>query len=357
MANLEDGAPLWTPDPPKPSRGGPGYLNEEFIQGREQYYVERDGRPVWAVCGDEGWVTNSRELIRHAPDALLPREGMHANFGQIPALALTTMAVGLAVHGPEFLEAADSFEGLTQYFIDFMRTDQSDIAVLPAGHSARPQETAAANELAYRRRSSSAFQVIGNAAIGCAYASNIGRVPEAISTNPNVQAVAKSDLAYFFGNSASAPGLIEAHTDLAAMLGPERSIGRQDLVAANIPVMVLGRLGKKDTHFPADQTGVIFNFDPRQVSQTHDHYRVDVAGTALLIRRAMAARFENKYDLPAKTIMEAVVMDSVPVRTLLASHDSSGNHTPDPLRLAVGRRGGGLSAALAAIEELEGRNV
>jgi hypothetical protein len=104
-----------------------------------------------------------------------------------------------------------------------------------------------------------------------------------------------------------------------------------------------------DTHIPASETGLILNLDPLSASLVHDGYRADVGAAVRIARRAIG----KELRLPPRLLMSAFVVDATAVRTLLAIHDATGDHTPDPRRIAIGVVGGTAAESLDTIARIE----
>ena len=327
-----------------------GILDASFIEDHEHLYLPRDGRPAMLACGDEGTPTEDSQYdVLFAYENGVPaNEGMVSIFGQTTGLALVGMTVGVAVHGPRFFDRVGGLHGLRRQIIDFMQYDSSRFAVIPAAHSDVPKERAASGAVADSPHAGHSFVLDGTSPIGCAYAANLGAIPQAITSNSLVREVGIADIAHVMGDERDADLLFSAHRLLANPLrvSPDAAYGRQDIINDGLMGLVVKRFD--GGHIPAENSGVIFNHDPKSIGTTQDHYRVDSASGTLLLRRALA-----EHELPPRLLMTAFVLDAVPVRTLLASHDASGDHTPDPRRLAIGVRGESAEAALETIAAIE----
>lgn len=329
----------------------PGALSPAFIADHEKFYAPRDGRAVILACGDDGAPTaaSQLEVVESFPEDLMvsPSEGMISIFGQTAGLTLVAMAVGIAVHGPKFFEAVGGIDGLHRQVIDYMRKDNSRHAVRPASHSDSPKEMAASKQgMNYLQQKGLTFIRSGDDPIGCAYATHIGAIPHAITNDRLVRDVATEDIARIAGDEREVEPLIKAHAVLANLIEPTFAYDRQYIIENGLPALVVKRYDT--SHIPADVSGVVFNNDPNSIGRAHDHYRVDAASGALILRRMLP-----EYELPTKLLMTGFILDAVPVRALLASHDASGDHTPDPRRLAIGIRGGSIAEAVDAITAIE----
>jgi hypothetical protein len=337
-----------------------GYLPAEFIAGREETWVPRDGRPVWLGCSDEGRIDpfSAEEFRKADPAALDPAEGYLSVFGQVPGIAKNILAVGIAVYGDRFYGQVGGFDGVRDRLQRFMTADSSSLVVRPAAHTDVTKENAAFDALesvaaagGIEIPTDATFCNHGMAATGCAYCGGVGATSELIATNPLVHEVIADDLEHIFGDDSLAQLLIDAHAKVTEKIGADFKFNRQAYVEAGLPVMVLERKGGEgDKHLAAADTGAIVNLDPTEIGNASkaDAYRLDVAGAALLVRRVF-----KEYDLPANLLIASLVADAVAVRTVLAMHDASGDTTPDPRRIALGVRGGTIQQALAKIAQLE----
>jgi hypothetical protein len=338
-----------------------GYLSEEFIAEREGTWVPRTG-PVWLGCSDEGKINqgSAQQLRDIAPGTMDPVEGYVSVFGQLSGIAKNVLVAGMTEYGPTFFEEVGGFAGVMRRLRTFMEADTSPLAVRAAAHSDRTKELAAlagasqaATLLGITLNQEITFQNEGLAPTGCAYNGGVGATSAIIAGDRLTQDVIGADIAYIFGRDDDrlAARLAGTHLYVAHRLGENFAFTRQDYRQSGLPVMVLERDGGiGDKHLPANETGVIINLDPEVVGNATaaGAYRMDIAGAALLVRRALP-----ELNIPPKLLMAAFVADAVAVRTVLAAHDASGDPTADPRRLAIGVRGGTVETALAKIAELE----
>lgn len=352
-----------------------GQLTEGFLQEREGLWVPRDGRPVWLGCGDEGYPTATSVAVfdEKRPDAMGLGEGYVSTFGQVVGVAKNVL-VAQHMTDPEFYSRIGGIEGMTRRLLAGSAVTGGPWQVLPASHSARPQEQAAREEHYRAARAAAAVAGIalpevtevtffraGNAKTGCAHNMNAGRASSALA-NTTLYGIAGEELTHVFAGVDVAPEqVLDAHIQIGQkMQGPEGKdyvFGRSDYVELGLPTMVLQRDGSPtDHHITAAHTGVVFNFDPTQVRNARgaaaakrSFYAVDLAGIALWAGQAL-----EEYGVNAAHLMQAMTAEAVAVRSVLASNDVSGNAGPDPRRLAIGvRPGQSAGEALETIARLE----
>lgn len=329
-----------------------GYLSQEFIDRAEGDWQPRNGKQAWIVCGDERGIdpASADALEQKAPEALSPTEGGLAVFGQVPGLAKNIMAVGIATHGEEFFDKVGGLDGLTGLLTRSMEQDEGPYAVVPALHSDAAKEKVAFGALSTDEKaddteiSPAAFCAHGDAATGCAYCGNLGLASALVGSDAKTQELARADVLYACGDDKGVDALMGAHKAIAEQVGADYRFTREAYAKSEMPVIIL----KGTPHAPAAETGVIINMNADQVGKAGEYYRMDVAAAALTMRRALP-----EYNLPSELLIKSLVMDAVPVRTVLASNDISGDHTAEPRRLAIGVRGGTMASALKQIEQLE----
>ena len=226
-----------------------------------------------------------------------------------------------------------------------MGADRDRRAVKPILHSA------ANNEHPY-----GAFNVHGHDSMGCAYCGGVGATSALLLDTDStlISSIAKTDQVAIFGNDRYTNELFEAHSIFLELAteghGGGFAVNRQDYVnqiKRGMPVMILA-----GSHAAARDTGLIHNFDTETVGSASKaaadgkaFYRQDITRVTEAILRNFP-----ELDLDPEVLMRAFLLDSTPVRAVLASHDNDPtiNGKLDPRNLAIGIRGN----VRAAIERL-----
>jgi len=222
--------------------------------------------------------------------------------------------------------------------------DERPNAVLPALHTSADKERYAFKETGGEKpKTTAAFCAQGDCPTGCAYCGNLGLASQLVGNDPDTQAVGRDNVQVIAGNDHGVDELFDAHRIVAEQLGDDYKYTRDKYVESGLPTMVL--VGQP--HAPVAKTGVLFNLNPEEIGKMGAFYRMDIAAAALAIRRAL-----REYELPADLLMKSMILDAVPVRTVLAKGDES-DKTPDPKRLAIGVRGGTMDQALTRIAAIE----
>lgn len=365
----------------------PGYLPDSVVElAAEQHYVDRpqaDTMPL-LVCGDDRNIAPLSVKALHTKDQRIinPNEGSIGLFGQHMGLvhAVTIAILASARNEDEAIRLYSnlgSVHGISTLLIDHMDIDTSPLSVVPALHSDEKNEGLAfseqqdlevkatnipANILAARgfvvvtngNQQEQLFRPDGTAPTGCAYNMNFGLVSKLVATDQETQSVFSRDTEVVMGSARHTEQIIKASAlmdqllnsaDVAGSDSDKKDtyvFGRKEYVDSRLPVVVL-----EGAHAKAAKTGILFNTDPTKLSLPGKFYREDIAGSTLVIKRAL-----RMLNLGTRLLMETMVAHATPPRTVLAMHDRSGDTTPDPRRLAVGVVGGRGEDAITEINQL-----
>lgn len=322
-----------------------GFLEPQFVDSREQYYVSRDGI-VFLGCADDREITpkSAATLAKLYPDARNPLEGYASIYGGAAGIVKVGLVSGIAQFGASFSEKVGGFYGLMDQFKQFLRADTSKDATIPALHTTEDIERQAAEATGENIDPSIAVCTKGDASIGCAYCMGIGATADLLGNNQTIRNIARNALQVVYGDDAFHSEIANANGVVAQELGSDFTIGRQKLAELTNPnedghfaLMVLAG----HAHIAARKSGVISNYDLHTIRDTTaahnaglDFYSQDVAIATQLTLRA----FKN-YNLNPEIVMRAFEMDAIPVRAVLASVDSDpelqGQLNPDALGMAV----------------------
>lgn len=308
----------------------PGYLSAEFIAQRAPFYVSYGNKKVLLGCGDDRQVTadSSQKIASQFTDALPVSEGYVSMYGAVAGVAKNVLIAGIAQYGPQFVERIGGFDGAFEKAVKGMLSDDS--FVIPALHSAEVNEGNAAG-----------FNPNAEAKVGCAYAEGVGATSSLLvdETDPLIRDQAHDDQVVIFGNDEHVDDLMKAHRTFLEKathsLGSEFIVGRATYAKTHVPIIIL--LG---AHTSAKTSGLINNFDLHKVrnataahDQNKDFYNQDVA----IVTAATLDAFKE-YNLDPEVLMRAYVLDSTPVRAVLAAGDADPelNGKLDPRNLPMG---------------------
>jgi hypothetical protein len=322
----------------------PGYLSLEFIAEREAFFVDRSGKKVALGCGDDRAVTaqSAQNFTEIYPDALPLNEGYASIYGAAAGIAKNVIITGIVQYGPEFVGRIGGFNGALAHAAKSMLDDKDPEAVRPALHSAESNENNAVS-----------FDEETDGKVGCAYAEGVGATSALLVSEDDalIRDQARRDQSFVFGNDEHTAELLNAHqifleTATNGKAG-DFAVSREAYAASDMPVMILA-----GGHTGAKGSGLIHNFDLRRIrssaaanEQGKDFYNQDVA-----IVTAATLRAFKDYNLDPEILMRAFVLDSTPVRAVLASGDTDPELMGklDPQNLAMGI----LGDPQAAIAEL-----
>jgi len=338
-------------DPAAATQVRTGLLTQETVNSYEHLWTNRDELTVTTLCGDDRAVTaaSAAALQEQYPGLADPSLGGLSIYGQTAGLTKNILVTGIKHYGEAFYDKVGGFAGLDRRLRTAMNGDHGAYAVRAALHSDATKERAAFTQAGREPQAGELFCAHGSAATGCAYCGNLGLASVIVGDDAAMQEGIHADAQHVLGdsyNEFAMQGIIQAHRVLAGRLGGQDfTYSRQDYVQAELPVVIL----EGTPHEPASASGLLFNLNPHDVGRPGaGMYRADVGAAALGMRRWLP-----EYNLPAKDLIASLIADARPVRSVLASHDVSGDHDPDPNRLAIGVRGGDASAALQEIERLE----
>ncbi|HSW74622.1 MAG TPA: hypothetical protein VLG16_02005 [Candidatus Saccharimonadales bacterium] len=322
-----------------------GFLPPEFLAEHEQFYVPRNNKQVLLGCGDDRQVTlaSAQKLTKKYPEALSPFEGYASIYGGAAGIVKVAHVVGIAQYGKGFYDQVGGFEGLMQDFAAFSAQDKDPEGVIPTLHSAEKSEAAAAQKANDKIDASVDLCEHGVGATGCAYCGGVGATSHLLAHNSLIRSTSHQTLINAFGDDRFHTELSDANGTLAACLGEDFNVGRQDYVRYTDPtdpnhfaLMILA-----GDHIGARRSGVITNYDlhtVRNSAAAHkasaDFYSQDVG-----IATQVALRAFKRYNLDPEMLLRAFEMDAVPVRAVLVSHDADadlqGKAEPQPLGTVV----------------------
>jgi hypothetical protein len=246
-----------------------------------------------------------------------------------------------AERGSELIQQVGGFEGMLKQVISVMGSDESDQAIIPLLHSAEDNEEA-----------DGTFCMHGSSPTGCAYCGGVGATSVLIldesrffDDGATIASVAEKDQLLTFGerNHVNFSALLMAHQiflDVATGgVGGNLTVSRQDYIDQinnGVPVMILA-----GSHASVDGTGVVHNFVLGDIGSANmanqdglPFYRQDIAQITMAVLRNFP-----ELNLDPEVLMRAFMLDSTPVRTVLASHDAALHGSLDPRNLAMGARG------------------
>lgn len=320
-----------------------GYLSPEFITEREQFFVDRGGKKVWIGCGDDRSATEQsvQALGLLEPEVVSVEDGYASIFGAVAGIAKNILVVGVAQYGPAFVARIGGLDGALQKTIHGLREDDSAAAIMPALHSAESNEGSA-----------SEFNPRGTAKVGCAYAEGVGATSALLidQNDSSIRDQARRDQIEIFGDDRHFDDLLAAHRVVLAAAthgkGKDFAVSRPEYTAVQLPIMILA-----GAHTSAKTSGLIHNFKPHTVrnsatanAKEKDFYSQDIADIT-----AAALRAFREYNLDPELLMRAFVLDSTPVRAVLAAADANPELKGklDPLNLPVGIFGSPQEAVAA----------
>ncbi len=328
-----------------------GYVQPEFIIDRENYWTDVLDKSVWVVCGDERRAGDKAvaDFKALAPEALPLDEGGLSVFGQQAGIAKIAATSLYVQYGPEAFVKAGGYPGVLEQVNRTMVAVKHKTKALPALHTDEAKEAQAHIEAG--EDSDGNFCTHGSAATGCAYCMGVGATAGLIGGDQTVQSVARDNVSFVFGDDLYVDQIIEGQQAIVDEVGADYSFTRQDYAASQLPVMAL--VGTP--HKAAKDTGLLWNNDIGSVRNSYaaamdgkEFYAVEGPRVALLIRTILP-----EYDLAPELLMKVSLIEAAAVRLVLASHDVSGDATPDPKRIPIGVRGGSVTHALAAIAAQE----
>lgn len=319
----------------------PGYLPAEFVAEREQFYVDHASKKVLLGCGDDRSVTtqSSAKIAAQYADALPLSEGYASMYGAASGVAKNVLVVGVVQHGAAFVEQIGGFDGAFEKAVSGLLADNSN--VLPALHSAESNENDPAS-----------FNPHAEGKVGCAYAEGVGATSALLidENDPLIRDQARRDQIAIFGNDDHVDELLNSHQIFLEKAtrseGSEFAVGRGAYTTADVPIMILA-----GAHTKAKTSGLIHNFDLHKVrsttvanEQSKDFYNQDIA----IVTVATIQAFQE-YNLDAELLMRAYVLDSTPVRAVLAAGDADPDlHGKlDPRNLAMGVLGDPQAALIS----------
>lgn len=329
-----------------------GYLSQEFVQEREQFYTERNGA-IYLGCGDDRTTTeaSNRKLAELHPEAMPTHEGYASIYGGLAGVAKNVIVTGVAQYGPSFADSIGGFAGAMDKLITYSQTDTSDARIIPTLHSAEGNEQSA----------DSISHTDENPATGCAYAGGVGATA-ALLVDPNntlIRDIARRDQEEVFGRDDEAvDALLKGQGFFADQYGADFAVNRAQYIELDtptsernaVPMMILA-----GSHTSARTSGVISNFDLATIGdaqsahqQGKDFYREDIAVAAELALRAFP-----EAALDAELLLRSFQLDSTPVRAVLVAHDSDEalKGKLDPRELPMGIRGN-VEQAIATLQNL-----
>lgn len=357
-----------------------GYLSPQEVEAHAAtVFTERDpDQRHRTFCGDERGVDELSVRALDQIQAVLPsnqrreiapvNDGGVAVYGAFPGMVHNTMAAIMVQAGTDAEKAYFKLGGITglqQSLASRMTSSETGMfAVEPTLHTAADKEIIAFNcmppDLKFSEQTLAIRGLLavtesngqnllfcphGSEATGCAYCMNAGAVSHGLGNNTAFQEKAIQDMAWL--NDGQDPQwasqIFETHGLLADLMpGQEKfAYGRQAYETSGLPVMVL----EGGPHALAKQTSLLISLDPTAASKPGRHYRDDIAASALATANALP-----EFHLDPRLLMESMIATAVPTRAVLASHDISGDHTPDPARIAIGGYGGTIDSAVDTIE-------
>lgn len=322
-----------------------GYLSPEFIEERARFYVDRTGKKVLLGCGDDRNITPQSAAVLHAryPDVLAAQDGIASVFGAVAGIAKNAVIAGVAQYGPNFVKKIGGFAGAFQTAVTGMRNDNSETALVSTMHSAEGSEGNAAQ-----------FNSEAESDVACAYAMGVGATSSLLvhKTDSLIRDVARADQTAIFGDDEPVDKLLRAHqvflSDGSNGQGDKLVVDRSDYAASKLPVMILA-----GSHTAAKSSGLINNF---QFHAVRNSTAANNAGKAFYSQdladvTAAALWAFSEYKLDAELLMRAFVLDSTPVRAVLAAGDADpelhGNLDPRNLPMGII---GSPKEALAALQ-------
>jgi hypothetical protein len=314
----------------------PGRLPAEFIEAREDCWVAQTG-PAWVGCGDDREATamSAQELIHTAPEITPANEAYASIFGGIEGVAKNILIVG-SIQYPDFTKQVGGMNGITDKLIRFAKDNRSTTALSYTLHSAEGNENP-----------DGTFCAHGNSPVGCAYCGGVGATSALLTDESDslIRDVAREDQVEIFGSDEGVDALLDAHRAFLVEgtdgKGGDYAVGREDyveLTKKGVPVMILA-----GQHTAAKNTGLVHNFEPSTLGSSQKaaagdkrFYREDVAAVTADILTIF-----REYNLNPDLLLRSFVLDSTPVRAVLAAHDSDPelNGKLDPRNLAMGWRG------------------
>jgi hypothetical protein len=340
-----------------------GYAPLTMVEAAEaaKLWTPLESELVWQNCGDERPIssnslheleTSARGLIDNGARIKSPASVTVSNFGTVPGLAQSLMAVGIRRYGENFYHETGGMTEFTQELGHLMiRSAQTEAAhgrtaVIPSLHTAIDSEKAAflavdQAGLSLPDRYVPSFCPVGTEPIGCARNEKIGLVSYLVGANEELQAIGQRDVSYVWGRIVDTSPLNASHAMLGQLAGQDYKFGRADYQESGLPIISL-----KGQHLDVKETAVMANFDPGHGSRPGEFYRMDAAAITLAACKAL---LPTGKELPAEEIMQSLLLTAVPTRSVLAKHGGDGN----PLRLPLGVHFGAVANIDESLESIE----
>lgn len=312
-----------------------GYLPAEFIAGREKFFVDVSGRKTFLGCSDERELTpeSGARLAAQYPEAVPPIEAFTSVYGGTAGVTKNILIAGIAQYGSIFIEEYGDYAALQKHVIERLGADEHAGALVPALHSAANKEHNAAE-----------FNPASDDDVACAYALGIGATSSLIVDRESIiQQVARFDQITVHGNDKDFERLLDAHFEFLqqATNGKKAdfALNRAEYAEAKAAIMIL--VGTP--HAAAKTTGLINNYSLDTVRGSNAAAKADMRYYNQDIARVAAAVLRNfpEMKLEPELLMRAFLLDSTPVRAVLASGDPDPalHGVLDPRNLRMGIRG------------------